>query len=598
MCAGLVACASGAMADCKFQKIADLPVSMEGMRAIIAAKVNGQDARFIVDTGAFFSGVTEAASERLAMKRSVAPFGLTMRGIGGQSRDVRAVRADTVNFAGVGFHNMDFITLPRADEGVVGLLGENLMGPFDVEYDFANGVMRYFKPEGCGYNVNLAYWSKGMSVSRLNMLEIDTTRSYTLKVLTSAKVDGHTIRVQWDSGAGVSVMSRTAAARAGITVNSQGVDNAGISRGVQGRSVEYYRAPFQSFAIGDEEIKNTRLFVTDGEIPGADMLLGPDFFLSHRILISNSQKAVYFTYNGGAVFRVDSPSQTPANATPPASLPAPGGVLASSEQDPKTAAEFARRGGARTSRRDYAGAIADYTQALTLEPDNAAYYRARGMARVQARQPVLAMADLDEALKRKPDDPEALLRRGELYIASRDAARAKVDFEQAIKLAPDRPDLPALIGQVYVSAGQYDLALVQLDGWLAAHPKDENVAQILTARCYARAAANRELDKALADCDQAVRKDPNSQFLQTRALVLLRLNRLDEAITQYTAAIKAQPRDATALYGRGLAELKKGDRAAGEADIAAATGIARNVGAQFRRMGLTPDGAVSPPTSS
>jgi tetratricopeptide (TPR) repeat protein/predicted aspartyl protease len=593
LAAGVFAAASAAQADCKFAKIAEVPVTMEGMRAIVGLQLNGHDARFIVDTGAFFSGVTEAASERFAMKRSTAPFGMTSTGIGGQTRDVRAVRADRVSFAGVGFRNMDFITLPRTDEGVAGLIGENLMGPFDVEYDFANGVMRYFKPEGCGYDANLAYWSKGMAVSRLSMLDVDPNKSFTLKVVTSAKVDGHTVRVLWDSGAGVSLMSRAAAARAGINVNSAGVTDAGVGHGVQGRGLEYYRAPFQSFGIGDEEIKNTQLFVTNGEVgPGVDMLLGPDFFLSHRILISASQKRVYFTYNGGSVFRIDATPQHQAQAAPGASPTAPGGVLATTEQEPKTAGEFARRGAARASRRDLANAIADYTQAITLEPDNGPYYRARGMARLQARQPVLAMADLNEALKRQPNDPEALLRRGELYLAIRDVTRATSDFDAAIRLAPDRPDLPALIGQVYIAGGQYDLAIGQLDTWLKAHPKDENVGQILTSRCNARAAAGKELDKALADCDLAMRKDPNSQTLQARALVLLRLNRIDESISEYAAAIKAQPRDAIALYGRGLAELKKGDKATGAADLSAATAIAPAIGAQFKRMGLAPDGAV------
>ena len=266
-----------------------------------------------------------------------------------------------------------------------------------------------------------------------------------------------------------------------------------MAHGVQGRGSEYYRAPFQSFAVGDEEIKNTQLMVTTGELLGVDMLLGPDFFLSHRILISNSQKRVYFTYNGGPVFRLDGQPQRMASADAQGASPAQGGtptasaapaVPAASGEEPKTAAEFARRGAARTSRRDFSDAIADYSQAIALEPENAAYYRARAMTRLQARQPVLAMADLDEALKRQPNDPEALLRRGELYLASRDVTRAKADFEQAIKLAPDRPDLPALIGQVYSGAGQYDLALVQLDTWLAAHPgRRQRRRRVLAARC-------------------------------------------------------------------------------------------------------------------
>ena len=73
--------------------------------------------------------------------------------------------------------------------------------------------------------------------------------------------------------------------------------------------------------------------------------------------------------------------------------------------------------------------------------------------------------------------------------------------------------------------------------------------------------------------------------------MLFRLGRLDEAQAQYTAVLKLQPRDANALYGRGLVELKKGQKADGDADLAAAAVISRTVANQFKRMGLAPDDA-------
>ncbi len=582
------AAAGPAWADCKFQKIADVPVVMEGPRPTITAQVNGKDMKFLVDTGAFFGGVTPEASERLGMKRSSAPMGLMVSGAGGQTRDARAVRADSFTFAGLGFRDTEFLVVGRIGDGLEGNIGENLMGPFDVEYDLANGVIRYFKPDGCGYDTNLAYWSKGMTLSRLPILD---PGKIVLKIVTNAKIDGHTIRVQWDSGASVSILNRPAAARVGVTVNSPGSVNGGTTYGIFGKGLDLFQAPFQSFAVGDEEIKNTQLRVTDLGMRGeAEMVLGADFFLSHRILISNSQKKVYFTYNGGPVFRLESQPQAPATQQAAGGSPTgPGAGPATGGQEPKTAAEFARRAAARSSRREFVEALADYTQAITLEPDNAGYYRARGMTRLQARQPVLAMADLDEALKRQPNDPETLLARGELYLASRDLPRARTDFEAAIRQAPDRPDLPAMEGNAYAIAGQYDLAIAQLDAWVAAHSKGENLAVVLGSRCFARAAAGKELEKALADCDAAVRKDPVSQMLQTRALVLLRLGRHDEAIAQYTAALKAQPRDASALYGRGLAELKKGQKTESDADLAAATAITPTVGAQYKQWGLAPE---------
>jgi tetratricopeptide (TPR) repeat protein len=599
LCAVAMAVASSAHADCKFQKIAEVPVTMEGLRPTIMTQINGKDAKFLVDTGAFFSGVTPETAAAYGMKHSIAPFGMMVQGAGGTKRNLEAVAAENFTFAGVGFRNSDFILLGRiGGAGIVGNIGENLMGPFDVEYDFANGMIRYFKADGCGYDTNLAYWSQGMAVSRVSL--VDPLKIIN-SIVTDAKVDGHTIKVQWDSGAALSVMSRNAAARAGIKVTSDGVVNGGVTYGIYGKGIEEFLAPFGSFAIGGEEIKNTRLRMGDIDLGQADMLLGADFFLSHRILISNSQKRAYFTYNGGPVFRLDrAAQQQQAQAAPSAAAPSavPGGATAPANAafaaEPKTAAEFARRASAQAARRDYPPAIADYGRAIELEPDNGAHYRARAMVRLAARQPVLAMADLDEALKRKPDDPEALMRRGELYLSTRDPVRAKADFDAAMKLAPTDSSLIAQAGNAYARAGLYEPAIHELDTWIAAHPRDEDLPRALTSRCYARATWGKELPAALADCDAAVRKDKTSEVMATRGLVLLRMGRLDEAIVQYTAAIKAQPRAAPALYGRGLAELKKGQKTQGDADVAAAAAIAPGLAAQFKRFGVAPETVPEP----
>jgi tetratricopeptide (TPR) repeat protein/predicted aspartyl protease len=590
LAASVVALSAPGVADaaCQFQKFAEVPVTMEGLRPTVMAKINGMDAKFLVDTGAFFGGVTADTVAKYGMKPSIAPFGMMVQGAGGAQRDLRAVSAESFSFAGVGFRKVDFVLLGRIGDGVVGNIGENLMGPFDVEYDFANGVIRYFKATGCGFDSNLAYWSAGMPLSRLQI--VDPTNTL-LKVITYAKVDDHSIRVMLDSGAPLSVMSRNAAARAGIRIDSAGVTSGGISYGVYGKGLENFLAPFASFKIGDEEIKNTRLRVADLDLPSSDMLLGADFFLSHRILISNSQKKVYFTYNGGPVFRLDRTGQKQAQAAPPATAAPPPAASASAGGGPATAAEFARRASAEAARREFDLAVADYGRAIDLEPDNAGHYRDRASVRLGLRQPVLAMADLDAALKREPNDVETLVRRGELYLSTHAPDQAKSDFEAAARLAPDNSQLPERIGMAYARAGLFEPAVHELDGWIAAHPKNENQPQVLSARCWTRAVWGKALDLALADCDAAMRRDKNSNVMESRGLVLFRLGRVDEAITQFNAAVRLQPRAAPALYGRGLAELKKGQTAEGEADIAAAKAIAPELAAQYRRYGLAPDAA-------
>ena len=54
------------------------------------------------------------------------------------------------------------------------------------------------------------------------------------------------------------------------------------------------------------------------------MLIGADFFLSHRVYVANSQRKLYFTYNGGPVFNLTAGPAMADNSRAPAG-PAPSG---------------------------------------------------------------------------------------------------------------------------------------------------------------------------------------------------------------------------------------------------------------------------------
>jgi len=60
--------------------------------------------------------------------------------------------------------------------------------------------------------------------------------------------------------------------------------------------------PFESFEIGGEAIKTTSIPFGDS-LNGTQMVLGMDFILAHRLLVSHSQRKIYFTYTSGAVFQ-------------------------------------------------------------------------------------------------------------------------------------------------------------------------------------------------------------------------------------------------------------------------------------------------------
>jgi tetratricopeptide (TPR) repeat protein len=66
------------------------------------------------------------------------------------------------------------------------------------------------------------------------------------------------------------------------------------------------------------------------------------------------------------------------------------------------------------------------------------------------------------------------------------------------------------------------------------------------------------------------------------------MGKYDEAIADYDASLKIQPNKVASLYGRGMAKRRKGDYAAGNADISAARALKGDVSAEFARYGLLP----------
>jgi Flp pilus assembly protein TadD len=100
---------------------------------------------------------------------------------------------------------------------------------------------------------------------------------------------------------------------------------------------------------------------------------------------------------------------------------------------------------------------------------------------------------------------------------------------------------------------------------------------------------NVDLDKAMADCQGALRRLPTDWgALDGRAFINLRQGASDKAIADFDQALKLQTKNAWPYYGRGLAELKQGRADAAKADIAAATAINPNIAKAAGRYGLAP----------
>jgi tetratricopeptide (TPR) repeat protein len=104
--------------------------------------------------------------------------------------------------------------------------------------------------------------------------------------------------------------------------------------------------------------------------------------------------------------------------------------------------------------------------------------------------------------------------------------------------------------------------------------------------CWSKALANVALERALDECNRSIAKEDYFAAHDSKAVTLLRLSRVDEAIAEFNLALKNGDVPA-ALYGRSIAYARKGDRAKSDADAAEALKKAPRIERDYAFYGLT-----------
>jgi hypothetical protein len=200
---------------------------------------------------------------------------------------------------------------PDDAHGAAMVLGDDFFSEVDAEFDLPDGVVRLFKPTGCT-PPQLVYWgAAAYSQATLLPWSRDWPAANVLAV-----VNGQQVRATLDTGADVSLVDTAKASALGVT------NPAPAARGLHGagpRRVDSWIGQFDSVAIGDEHISHAKLQVADmidlsqstdtgtrlpeRSVQWAQMLIGEDFFHSHRVFVDYGDHLVLFSYQGGPVFQ-------------------------------------------------------------------------------------------------------------------------------------------------------------------------------------------------------------------------------------------------------------------------------------------------------
>ena len=252
---------------------------------------------------------------------------------------------------------------------------------------------------------------------------------------------------------------------------------------------------------------------------------------------------------------------------------------------PQTAGTFIDRGITLADRGEFAGAIADFTEALRLNPNLSGVYTMRGRAYVasianivsidagfaglttggirtgitdgeRTRTRDLAVADFNQAIRLDPKNSTAVRERGRLYMELGDLDRAFADYNEAIRLNPNDDRAYTNRGNIYQSRGNYDQAI-------ADHTRAIQIAPNFALAYFNRGVAyssKGDYDRAIADYNQAIRLDPNdASAYYNRGNAYFSKDDYDRAIADYTEAIRLDPNYVAAYFSRGVVYLNKGD---------------------------------------
>jgi len=289
----MVLCAPVAAATCRVETLARVPVTLAGRSPLVTVQVDGQPARFVLDTGAERSVVSEAAVQRLGLARDQW-VGTTMGGIGGVDRRPNALPR-SLNLGGVPLvrhtlnHDTSLVVTP-ALRGVSanvadGLLGRDYLSMFDLDLDMPDKVVGLEGVRDC--SGRFLPWAAPYTA-------VPVTEVLGGAVVMPVSLDGRPLRALLDTGASSSLLSAPGMFKLGLNVAQVSGDPSDTVNGIGPRSVVMRRHRFATMTVAGQEADRPEIWVAPVHLsPIVDMLLGMDWLIARRVWISNATRQVF-----------------------------------------------------------------------------------------------------------------------------------------------------------------------------------------------------------------------------------------------------------------------------------------------------------------
>lgn len=252
-----------------------VPLTLDGDRAYVLARVNGRPVSLLLDTGAQRSLLATDAIAPLGLAADPVNVTRTLTVGGAVVRMPNALvpvfELGRTRYARISMPVAPFSEPGRREPPVAGILGADLLAEHVVELAPAQGTM-LLHPPGCT--------PPGAATP------VEVQRGLILLPVT---VDGVALRAILDSGASASIMTTDAAARLGVTAAMLAHDPAVTSRGMDLRPIRTAMHRFREMRVGAETMREPVIAVAEIRLAGADMLLGMDWLAPRHVWLAIAQ---------------------------------------------------------------------------------------------------------------------------------------------------------------------------------------------------------------------------------------------------------------------------------------------------------------------
>ena len=242
---------------------------------LVRAEIGGRAVTLLLDTGAQGMLLLPEAAARLGLP-AVPGASTRLLGTGGAREApnvlLRGLVIGGLPLPGGSVPVAALPGVPATEPPLAGLLGAPLLAAYDVDLDLQAGRLTLLAPTGCappGHGVALQVMPDGDALA-----PVQVNRTPLLAIL--------------DTGTRATLIAETAARRLGL----EGPVAASTARGIDGQRMQLRPVRLREVRVGGDVSLDVPAAVTALQVEPAEMLLGLEFFLRHRVWISYAARGM------------------------------------------------------------------------------------------------------------------------------------------------------------------------------------------------------------------------------------------------------------------------------------------------------------------